>query len=288
MKFWKTQTVGNDFVLLHGEDVREHAVEESLPELAIELCDRHFGIGSDGLLVVQAEDAELHMRMFNPDGTEDFCGNGLRCAALHAHRLGWVPSEFRIEHYGRLASAVVLADGSVKTAIGPAVYEAEEVPLDAVVHPEPLIDEPVHGYLGSAVNAGSTHFVTFVAELPNDEELERAGRAIENDPVFPERTSVIFVKEVGVRLLQIRIWERGVGETLGCGTGSSAAAAEWMRRHALSGDVEVQNPGGVLIVSADSVGGSLVTESKPVAVYSGEVTPSGALQTASSRQGSLR
>jgi diaminopimelate epimerase len=271
LRFWKTQTVGNDFVLLHGEDVRSAGLEDSLPEMAKPLCSRRFGIGSDGLLVVQAEGGELHLRMFNPDGTEDFCGNGLRCAALHAHRLGWVPSEFRIEHYGRLVSAVVLPDGSVKTAIGPAVYESEDVPLDVDRHAEPMIDEPLHGYLGSAVNAGSTHFVTFVPEIPIDDEFNRVGPLIENDPLFPERTSVIFVKEKGVRLLQIRIWERGVGETLGCGTGSSAAAAEWMRRHGRSGDVEVQNPGGVLIVSADSVGGSLVTQSKPVETYRGDV-----------------
>jgi diaminopimelate epimerase len=274
LRFWKTQTVGNDFVLLHGDDVRAQGLEESLPEVAKQLCSRHFGIGSDGLLVVQAENGELHLRMFNPDGTEDFCGNGLRCAALHAHRLGWVPGEFRIEHYGRLVSAAVLSDSSVKTAIGPAVYEAEDVPLDVVAHPEPMIDEALHGYLGSAVSAGSTHFVTFVAELPSDEELERAGRLIENDKLFPERTSVIFVKEIGVRILQIRIWERGVGETLGCGTGSSAAAAEWMRKRAQSGDVEVRNPGGVLTVSADAVGGSLVTQSKPVETFSGEIAVS--------------
>lgn len=271
MRFWKAQTVGNDFVLLHGEDVRTQGLEDALPEVAVQLCSRHFGIGSDGLLVVHAEGSELHLRMFNPDGTEDFCGNGLRCAGLHAHRHGWVPSEFRIEHYGRLVSAVVLPDGSVKTAIGPAVYEPEEVPLDVARHPGSMVDEPLHGYLGTALNAGSTHFVTFVPELPNDDEFERAGRLIENDPLFPARTSVIFVKEVGVRLLQIRIWERGVGETLGCGTGSSSAAAEWMRKHARSGEVEVQNPGGVLIVSADTVGGSLVTQSKPVETFAGDV-----------------
>ncbi len=271
LRFWKTQTVGNDFVLVHGDDVRAQGFEDSLDLLAVELCERRVGIGSDGLLVAHAEDGELHLRMFNPDGTEDFCGNGLRCAALHAVRLGWVKSEHRIEHFGRLVSAVVLPDGSVKTAIGPAVYDPEEVPLDADLHPDPMVDEALHGHVGSAVNAGSTHFVTFVDELPGDEELARVGPMIEHDPVFPERTSVIFAKELGVRLLEIRIWERGVGETLGCGTGSSAAAAEWMRRYGRSGDVEVQNPGGVLIVTADSVGGSLVTQSKPVETFTGVV-----------------
>jgi diaminopimelate epimerase len=117
--------------------------------------------------------------------------------------------------------------------------------------------------------------VTFVEELPEDDEFLRAGPLIENDPLFPQRTSVIFAKEAGVRLLEIRIWERGVGETLGCGTGSSAAVAEWMRRHDRSGDVEVVNPGGTLIVSADSVGGSLVTQSRPLEPYTGVVRLSG-------------
>jgi diaminopimelate epimerase len=271
LRFWKTQTVGNDFVLLHGDEVRSLGLEYSLERLAVELCERRFGIGSDGLLVAQAEGGDLHLRMFNPDGTEDFCGNGLRCAALHAVRLGWVAREHRIEHFGRLVSAVVMSDGSAKTAIGPAVYDPEEVPLDASKHPDPMVDEALHGYTGSAVNAGSTHFVTFVDRLPDDDEFLRAGPLIENDPVFPERTSVIFARELGVRLLEIRIWERGVGETLGCGTGSSAAAAEWMRRHGRSGDVEVQNKGGVLVVSADSVGGSLVTQSNPTEPFTGVV-----------------
>ena len=271
LPFWKTQTVGNDFVLLHGSDLAALGLEDEAGPLAQRLCDRRLGIGSDGLLVVAADRGELHMRMFNPDGTEDFCGNGLRCAALHAFWLGWVGSEHRIEHFGRLVSAVVGADGTAKTAIGPAVYEPEDVPLEKALHPGPLIEEEVCGYVGSAVNAGSTHFVTFVSALPGDEELERVGPKIEHSPLFPERTSVIFAQQTGERTLRIRIWERGVGETLGCGTGSSAAAAEWMRRNGKAGEVCVENPGGVLVVHADEIGGSLVTASKPVEPFSGVV-----------------
>ena len=269
MRFWKTQTIGNDFVLLHGADVLAEGLESHLPQIAIDLCERRFGIGSDGLLVVQPDDGVLHLRMFNPDGTEDFCGNGLRCAALHANRQSWVEAEHKIEHFGRIVSAIVLPDGSVKTAIGPAVYDPEEVPLDINTHPGPMIDEEVLGYRGSAINAGTTHFVAFVTELPGDDELNRIGPLIEHAPVFPERTSVIFAQEVGDRRVKVRIWERGAGETLGCGTGSSATAAEWMRRHGAAGSVEVFNPGGTLVVTADEIGGSLVTQSSPVEAYTG-------------------
>jgi diaminopimelate epimerase len=280
LEFWKTQTVGNDFVLVHADA----AIGLDLPGLAIELCARRFGVGSDGLLVVTPDGTDLHLRMFNPDGTEDFCGNGLRCAAFHAVQQGWVQREHRIEHFGRLVNAVVLPDGSAKTAIGPAVYDPEEVPL---ARDAPLVDEEVLGYRGTALNAGSTHFVTLVRNLPNDEEFFRIAPQIEMHPLFPERTSVIFVREAGVRLLEIRIWERGVGETLGCGTGSSAAAAEWMRRHGRSGDVEVQNPGGALIVSAESIGGSLVTQSKPQEPFRGWVNVS-VRESSASRPASAR
>ena len=143
LPFWKTQTIGNDFVLAHAEDV----AGMDLASLALHACERKFAIGSDGLLVVSAEAGELHLRMFNPDGTEDFCGNGLRCAAYHAFNQGWVAREHRIEHFGRLVSAAVLPDGSVMTAIGPAVYDPEEVPLDIARHPNPLIDEEVEGFV---------------------------------------------------------------------------------------------------------------------------------------------
>jgi diaminopimelate epimerase len=280
VRFWKTQTIGNDFVLVHAEDVEG----TDLPTLSREVCERKFGIGADGLLIVGKSEAGLSLRMFNPDGTEDFCGNGLRCAAFHAVRQGWVANEHRIEHFGRLIHAVVLPDGSAKTAIGPAVYDPEVVPLD---RDTPLVDEDVLGYKGSALSTGSTHFVTFVRMLPNDEEFSRVGPMIENAPLFPQRTSVIFAREAGERLLEIRIWERGVGETLGCGTGSSAAAAEWMRKHGRAGDVEVQNPGGALIVSADELGGSLVTQSKPTEPFVGtlfvNVPESAASRPASSR-----
>ncbi|HXH60370.1 MAG TPA: diaminopimelate epimerase [Fimbriimonadaceae bacterium] len=262
LRFWKTQTIGNDFVLVHADDVQGL----DLPALSQQVCVRRFGVGSDGLLVLGRADDGLHLQMFNPDGTEDFCGNGLRCAALHALKQGWVKGEHRIEHFGRLVAADVSEDGLARTAIGPAVYDPEEVP---VVADGPFIDVEVCGVVGTAVSTGTTHFVSFVERMPSDEEFESLGPRIENDAVFPQRTSVIFARESGKREVTIRIWERGVGETLGCGTGSSAVAAEWMRRHGTAGSVRVINPGGVLEVSANEIGGSLVTASRPVEVFEG-------------------
>ena len=271
LRFWKTQTVGNDFILLHAEDVAAAGLDDRLESVAMVLCERQFGMGSDGLLVVSAHGHALSQRMFNPDGTEDFCGNGLRCSALHAVRLGLVGPEHQIEHFGRVVQARVQPDGQVSVAIGPAVYDPEMVPLNLQLHPGELVEEKVGGLVGTAVNTGTTHFVAFMDELPSDPEFARIGPLVEHDDVFPERTSVIFAVPDGDRDLKIRIWERGVGATLGCGTGSSAAAAVQMRRTGDLGEVRVTQPGGVLTVSAREADGSLVTTSRPVEPFSGVI-----------------
>lgn len=271
VQFWKTQTIGNDFVLFHLNDLISAGYGERLGEVSRHVCERRFGIGSDGMLVVSLSGTSLQMRMFNPDGTEDFCGNGLRCATAHAHRQGWVSGEFVIEHYGRLVNAFASPDGLAKTAIGPAITDPKCVPLDLSLHPGALIDEEVCGFVGTAVNTGTTHFITLVEELPSDEEFFFVGPLIEQSALFPERTSVIFAQRTGDSSLKIRIWERGVGETLGCGTGSSAAAAELMRKEGRVMSVDVYNPGGLLIVVTDVLGGSLVTSSLPSEPYSGAI-----------------
>lgn len=269
LKFWKTETIGNDFVLFHASDVFPTVSEDRLPLLAQRTCERRFGIGADGMLVVASTGSALHLRMFNPDGTEDFCGNGLRCAASHAVQQGWLSGEFVIEHYGRLVHAVVSPEGRARTSIGPAVTDPESVPLNLEVHPSPLIEEELCGFVGTAVNTGTTHFVTFVDELPSDSVFNKVSPQIELHPIFPERTSVIYAQQTDERSLKIRIWERGVGETLGCGTGSSAAAAELMRKTGRQMTVEVINPGGSLTVSYDEELRSLVTESLPDEPFTG-------------------
>jgi diaminopimelate epimerase len=270
--FWKYQAIGNDFPLFHAPDLDDL----DLSKIAINASDRKFGIGGDGILVMRNLDgSQVELRMFNPDGTEDFCGNGLRIAALHAYRQGWADGEFSILHGSRNVRAAIHTDGSISTTIGRANYEPEMVPHDRVAE---LFDDEIAelegvAFRGSALTTGSTHTVIPVRELPTDEEIARWGPAIENLPMFPSRTSVIFAKESEFpNDLQIRIWERGVGETMGCGTGSSAAAADYLRRRSAGGLVLVRNPGGDVTIEMARWDAPITVTGTAKLVYNGRYT----------------
>jgi len=266
--FWKLQAIGNDFPLFHISDL----ADVDLSTLAIRAADRKFGIGGDGILTLERVDrSRVKMRMFNPDGTEDFCGNGLRIAARHAFDQSWVDREFFIVHGGADVFAEVGSDGQILTTLGSADYSPSAVPhtrsgelFDALIG--------VAGdreFRGSALTTGSTHTIIPVNELPSDQEIERWGPELEHLPLFPDRTSVIFVREVAEYDLQIRIWERGVGETLGCGTGSSAAAADYLRRRSSGGTVLVRNPGGSIQISMDRWNAPITVQGEATEVYRG-------------------
>jgi diaminopimelate epimerase len=284
LPFWKTVSVGNDFPVLHRNDVRDLAeargVSEDflLAELAVRLTDRHFGVGGDGLLVVDPQASPVTLRMFNPDGTEDFCGNGIRCAVHHLSVLG-VPLGGRIVHGGRTIAVENLADGTIATEIGVASYDPESVPVRAVGE---VFDANVWegidagtplSLFGSALTTGSTHVVIPTVALPDDETFRSVSAKIEVDPRYPERTSVIWCQTIEPKRLKIRIWERGVGETQGCGTGSSAAAADHLRRTSGSGEVVVENPGGTLRVRADRWDAPLTVIGTANQPYEGTLSP---------------
>jgi diaminopimelate epimerase len=258
LPFWKVQSIGNDFPLIHLEGLNallaegSPSLDSSLPSLAKVICDRRFAVGGDGLLAMGKEDDAVRLRMFNPDGTEDFCGNGLRCAAQHARTLGWVGDSFTIRHLGRDVK-VQMRNGRVVTEIGVADYTPENIPL---VGPELFNDTVWSGmvggaplsFFGSVLSTGSAHTVIPTFALPDDESFISVSAKIEVDPKFPQRTSVIWSQELAENVLRIRIWERAVGETRGCGSGSAAAAVDYLRRKARGGAVEVQNPGGSVLV----------------------------------------
>ena len=268
-RFWKLESIGNDFPLIHLEEGLDYA------NLAIRMADRHFGIGGDGLLAVGMEDDAVRLRMFNPDGTEDFCGNGIRIAALHAHQQGWVGTSFSIKHLDREVPIQIEGD-VIKSQIGVASYDPDLIPARSSGEPFDVniwtgmdAGTPL-SIFGSALTTGSTHTVIPTAALPDDETFKSISSKIEVDVKFPDRTSVIWSREVEPNVLEIRIWERGVGETLGCGTGSSAAAVDYLRRKQRGGRVEVRNPGGTIFVTMDKWSAPITIEGTAREVYSGE------------------
>lgn len=297
------QGVGNDFVVV---DIEALGVDEDLERLAIRVCDRKFGIGADGLLVahrpgfpgpvppsfvaddLRTEPPALTMRMFNPDGTEDMCGNGLRCVGLWALRHGWLPSaDFCVmTKEGPRDVRVISVDDGCRSAtlgvdMGRPKFDAEDIPFDdgksqRVKELSLTVDDRV--FTVTAVNTGSTHTVVFGPE-PSETDFRRYSPLIENHPYFPQRTSVLWstlveAAEGGTRPLQVktRIWERGAGETLGCGTGACAVAVA-AKQQGLANDrqvVQVISRGGTLAIGWSGVDSSIDMVGPASLVYEGE------------------
>ncbi len=253
MRFAKMQGVGNDFVVISADEVPETT---DLAQLARRVCERRRGIGADGLLLATCpDDADVGMRIFNADGSEDtMCGNGLRCL------IRWAADRGRIGTAGvarTLAGPIAFRlwdDERVTLELGPPRFAAAAVPVRL---PERGGDGrtglSIDGQRLLAVNTGSTHAVAFVDALPGDALFFARSPRIETDPSFPERTSLMWCAVEAPDALRLRIWERGVGETLGCGTGACAAAvlARATRRVAPVGPLAVCSRGGVLEVDWD-------------------------------------
>lgn len=288
LRFWKLQSVGNDFVLVHEDEVSAATadLDRAYEDLAIRVSRRRFGVGSDGLLAVSPVDAaRIRLRMFNPDGTEDFCGNGLRCAAKHAFDQGWVGRRFWIEHLGRRVEAEVDRAGEVAVRLDSATFEPEAVPLAEGLGE--LFQAPIEvegeSLTVSSLSTGSTHTVIVVDELPDTERFQRVSASLETDGRYPARTSVIWAQPEGDRALRLRIWERGAGETLGCGTGSTAAAVVWARMNLSSGAFSVHNPGGLITAYLERWDAPVLLRSSVDFVFSGRLAwPTDRLERAGS------
>lgn len=273
LPFCKMEGVGNDFVLIEAQAA--HGLDWS--QLAQRLCHRPFGIGADGLLVLErGAHAPVRMRMFNPDGTEDFCGNGLRCAARYAYERGYVDApEFTIETLGGqlVPVQIHLREGAVdaiSTRLPPPRFHPREIP--ALVDGEVIEDYPL-AVAGrtvriACVNTGTTHTVIFGDSLPDNALFLEVSPRIETHPMFPERTSVLWVV-VGRDEARVRIWERGVGETLGCGSGAAAVAVLAHRAGWTDSAITVVSKGGALQVSHQPDGVMLTGQANRV--FTGEV-----------------
>lgn len=252
IRFTKMQGVGNDFIVL--EDSRNPDLNWS--SVATKLCDRRFGIGSDGILILsRSKSADLRMIMLNPDGTYDFCGNGLRCSARYALERGLLSKNgekdrcISIDTKAGVRRAI-LHDSDVTVGMSTPSFHPKAIPA---LSSEEILDYPLELQDGerltiSAVSTGSAHAITFTDSLPDDDSFQKISSQVENHPLFPERISLMWVKMEGKNHARIRIWERGVGETLGCGTGACAVAAEMFRKNPDCNEVCVSSKGGDLYI----------------------------------------
>lgn len=230
MFFTKVQGLGNDFVLV--DCFSEQLVFPDTGSLAVRICDRHFGVGADGLVLVgPSEVADARMRIFNPDGSEaEMCGNAIRCVAkyLYEHKRV-VKEEVSVETAAGLVVPKLLVEGgtvrAVRVDMGVPRLSREEIPMEGP--PGRVVGEPLGAggctWEVTAVSMGNPHCVIFVPDV-KAVPLKDLGPVIENHRAFPRRTNVEFIQVLNRQEVIMRVWERGAGETLACGTGACASA----------------------------------------------------------------
>ncbi len=254
MFFTKVQGLGNDFVLVEAFDGWPTADPAELARL---ICDRHFGVGADGLvLLLPSNTADLCMRIWNADGSEpEMCGNAIRCVGKYAYErdicrrsemavetLAGV-RQIRLHHEGDVVSAVTVDMGSP-------ILDPERIPVQSRKSPAVLL--PIFGqdevYRVTAVSMGNPHAVVFVPDLAAI-DLPRQGAFLERHPLFPRGTNVEFVQVIDPQLVKVLVWERGVGATLACGTGACAVAVASVLNGLTESALTVELPGGPLQIN---------------------------------------
>ncbi|MGE7271568.1 diaminopimelate epimerase [Brevibacillus panacihumi] len=256
MKFTKMHGLGNDYVYVNCFE--EDVSRVDLPELARRVSDRHFGIGGDGLiLILPSERADFRMRVFNNDGSEaKNCGNGLRCVSKYVFDHGLTQeTRFTVETLGGIMAPVVSVgtDGKVDQVsidMGEPRFERSAIPMTGIPEEravEEVIDVVDASFTMTAVSMGNPHAVLFVDEV-RDEDVRLYGPQVEFHEWFPERTNVEFIQVLNRQEIEFRVWERGTGVTLACGTGACAAAVAACLRGKTDREVTVHLAGGDLFI----------------------------------------
>ncbi|MBW4558682.1 MAG: diaminopimelate epimerase [Trichormus sp. ATA11-4-KO1] len=258
IEFTKYHGLGNDFILI---DNRLSSLPVLTPEQAVKLCDRHFGIGADGVIFALPGEngTDYTMRIFNSDGSEpEMCGNGIRCLAgfladlekLETNQESSQPLiTYRIHTLAGVMTPQIMPDGQVKVDMGLPRLLAGEIPTTLGSPDAKVINQPLavagQTWDVTCVSMGNPHCITFVedvAAIP----LESVGPQFEHHPVFPQRTNTEFIQLVSRDYLKMRVWERGAGITLACGTGACAALVAGVLTGKCDRAATVELPGGSL------------------------------------------
>ena len=254
MKFTKMQGIGNDYVYINCFQEKV----ENPEKLAVEVSDRHFGVGSDGLILIKpSQVADCEMAMYNADGSRsEMCGNGIRCVGKYVYDYGIVKKEtITVETLAGIKNLMLQIDPATDTVtavtvnMGEPVLEPERIPALYAENPAKEVPLIVDGreYRITCVSMGNPHAVTFVKETASL-RLEEIGPAFEKHEKFPRRVNAEFIELVDRKHMKMRVWERGSGETLACGTGACASAVAAVLNGYTERTVEVELLGGKLTI----------------------------------------
>ena len=275
MKFTKMQGLGNDYVYVN---CMEQMVEDAA-ETARRVSDRHFGIGSDGLILICPSDkADFEMRMYNADGSRgEMCGNGIRCVGKYVYDYGLTDkTSLSVETLGGIKHLFLEVEGGkvslVKVDMGPAILEPEKIPVTA--EGSRVVDEPlcVDGktFRMTCVSMGNPHAVIYVDDVQGM-DLEKTGPSFENHERFPNRINTEFAHVLDRNTVEMRVWERGSGETLACGTGACAVAVASILNGYTEDQVAVRLLGGGQKIEWDREANKVYMTGPAEVVFDGEI-----------------
>ncbi len=271
LRFTKMQGLGNDFVVFDGVRERVTLGSDEIRRIA----DRHFGVGCDQVLLVEKptrQDVDFRYRIFNADGGEvEQCGNGARCFVQFVHAQGLTSKRaIRVETRGGVIEPTLEADGQVTVDMGPPRFGASEIPFvsasDALVQP---LDVGGTAAAITAVSMGNPHAVQVVADI-DIAPVASEGPLIERHERFPQGANAGYMQVIDRANIRLRVWERGAGETLACGTGACAAVVAGIQRGLLASPVNVTTHGGVLRISWAGVGSPVMMTGPAESVFEGE------------------
>lgn len=283
MKFTKMQGCGNDYVYING--FTEKVCPQEKPELVRRLSDRHFGIGGDGVIFINpAENADFEMEMFNADGTRaEMCGNGIRCVAKFVYDKGLTDAErIRVVSAGQIKYLDLTVEGKTETSrgsvsnvrvnMGSPILQAKLVPV--LTAGEQAVNEPIvvqgQEYRMTCVSMGNPHAVVFMKDVEHL-QIEQIGPFFENHERFPNRTNTEFVEVLDKRTVFMRVWERGTGETLACGTGCCAVAVACVLNGLTEEKITVKLLGGELQIEWDRKENLVYMTGPASTVFEGEI-----------------
>lgn len=278
MKFTKMHGCGNDYIYVNG--MEEKIDPDKKPELVRRMSDRHFGVGGDGVIFINPSDAaDFEMEMWNADGTRgEMCGNGIRCVAKYVYDKGLTDqTEISIVSGGQIKYLKLQTEGgkmlTARVNMGSPVFTPAEIPVVMPENAENAIDTEIEvdgrTYHMTCVSMGNPHTVIFVEDV-SGLDLEKTGPLFENHERFPRRVNTEFVKVLDRSHVEMRVWERGSGETLACGTGSCATVAACVLNGLTDNRVTVKLLGGELLIEWDREANVIYMTGPASTVFEGE------------------